>query len=239
MQIYIAKSGQQTGPFSTEQLKSMLNSGMIALDDSAWHDGLSAWQPLHQVLNIAPPTPQPSVIRQTTAIFRANSGAMFLYIPTARLIVMSIVSLGIYEAYWIYRNWRYIKERDGLKIQPFWRGVFGIFFIHSLLKAIRTDPATSHIAPAKFSPGGLATGWIILKFLGNALGRAPDPAVSLFGIIISAPTVLFLIPVQNHINALNEVSSLRPAYYPFSIGHIVCLVIGIIVWLLILVGLAA
>jgi hypothetical protein len=64
MQIYIAKSGQQTGPFSIEQLKSMLNSGMIALNDSAWHDGLVAWQPLHQVLNIAPPTPQPPAIPQ-------------------------------------------------------------------------------------------------------------------------------------------------------------------------------
>lgn len=152
---------------------------------------------------------------------------------------MSIVSLGIYEAYWIYRNWRYIKERDGLKIQPFWRGFFGIFYIHSLLKAIKTDPATYRIAHAKFSPGGLATGWIMLRFLGNGLARVPDPAVNLIGFVISAPTFLFLLPAQNHINALNEVSSLRPAYYPFSGGHIVCLVLGIIGWLLILAGLTA
>jgi len=239
MQLYIAKSGQQTGPFSTEQLESMLNSGMIALDDSAWHEGLTDWQPLHQILNIAPSLPQPPAIRQTTATPQTNSGAMFLYIPTSRLIVMSIVSLGLYEAYWIYRNWRYLKERDGLKIQPFWRGIFGIFFIYSLLKAIKTDPATRHISPAKFSPGGLTTGWIVLHFLGNALGRAPDPAVNLFGIIISAPTFLFLLPAQNHINALNENSSQRAAFYPFSSGHIVCLVIGIVFWLLILAGFAA
>ena len=57
MQIYIAKSGQQTGPFSLEQLQSMLGSGMVTLTDSAWHEGLESWLPLHQVLNVSPPLP--------------------------------------------------------------------------------------------------------------------------------------------------------------------------------------
>ena len=49
---------------------------------------------------------------------------LFLHIPVPRLILLSIASCGLYEAYWIYKNWRYIKERDGLNIRPFWRGVF-------------------------------------------------------------------------------------------------------------------
>ena len=61
MQIYVAKSGQQTGPFSEEQLQSMLSSRMVALTDSAWHDGLSSWIPLHQVLNVSPPLPTAAV----------------------------------------------------------------------------------------------------------------------------------------------------------------------------------
>lgn len=244
MQIYIAKSGQKAGPFSEQQLESMLNSGMVSLTDSAWHEGLSEWLPLHQVLNVSPPVPQlPPIpaIRTTAAISSppSNSGAMFLYIPTGRLIAMSIVSFGLYDAYWIYRNWRYLKERDGLKIQPFWRGIFGVFFIHSLLKAIKTDPTPSGVAPAKFSPGGLSTGWITLKFIGHVFNRTHDPAVDLIGIIISAPTFCFLLPAQNHINAMNEALPVRPAYYGFSGGHIVCLVIGIIAWLLTLIGLAA
>ena len=62
MQIYIAKSGQQTGPFTVEQLQPMLDSGMIALNDSAWHDGLTSWQPLHHIVNITPPIPGPPPI---------------------------------------------------------------------------------------------------------------------------------------------------------------------------------
>ena len=61
MQIYVAKSGQRIGPFSEEQIQSMLNSDMVTLTDSAWHDGLPSWLPLHQVLNInLPPPPKPA-----------------------------------------------------------------------------------------------------------------------------------------------------------------------------------
>jgi|SRR6185436_14288661 len=60
MEIYIAKSGQKTGPFSEEQIQSMLKSGMIGLADSAWHEGMSSWIPLHQVLKVCPPIPQAS-----------------------------------------------------------------------------------------------------------------------------------------------------------------------------------
>jgi len=163
---------------------------------------------------------------------------MFLYIPTARLIVMSIVSLGLYDAYWMYRNWRYLKERDGLKIQPFWRGVFGLFFIHSLLTSIKNDPTTSHIKTPTFSIN-LAVGWIMLSLRSFFWGVSGDPGMVLIGNILGMLSFFFLLPVQKHINALNDASPQRPEYYPFSGGHIVCLVLGIIFWLLILFGAAA
>lgn len=76
MQIYVAKSGQQTGPFSEEQLQSMLKSGMVSLSDSAWHDGLASWIPLHQVLNISPPLPvvaQPPPFSQSRTAVQSPS----------------------------------------------------------------------------------------------------------------------------------------------------------------------
>jgi hypothetical protein len=150
---------------------------------------------------------------------------------------MSIVSFNLYDVYWIYRNWRYLKERDGLKIWPFWRAIFGIFFIYSLLETIKTDPEINRIVPAQFFPGRLATGWIILDLIGRLSARSPEAVVNWAGILLSAPSFCFLIPVQRHINALNEALPVRPPYYPWSAGHIVCLVLGITIWLLMLVGL--
>jgi len=167
----------------------------------------------------------------------AVGSPMFLYIPVSRLVVMSIVSLGLYAMYWIYRNWRYLKERDGLNIQPFWRAWFGIFYCHSILKAIQTDRQTNAIEKASFSAGGLATGWILLTILATAIGQ--NAAVSFLGTLISLSSVLFFLPAQNYINRVNEKLSPRPPYKSWSAGHAVCLVWGMIMWLVILAGMAA
>lgn len=241
MQIFIAKDKQQTGPFSEEQIQGMIASGMVYPTDLAWHEGLSGWLPLNQVLNVSPQNPQaaqpPPYPESTRSAAMPSSDAMFLYIPTGRLIGMSIATLGLYQAYWVYRNWRFLKDRDGLSIQPFWRGIFGVFFISSLLNKIKTDTAAIRIQPASFSPGGLAAGWIVLIILGNLLGRAPAVGANIFGIILSVSAVFCILPVQQYINALNESLPTRPAYYGWSTGHIVCLVVGIILWLLVMVGL--
>lgn len=162
---------------------------------------------------------------------------LFLHISPARLIILSIVSMSLYEAYWIYKNWRYIKERDGLKIQPFWRGVFGIFFCHSLLRRIHEDGEARAVEAPSFSPGGLATGWVILLIIGNIVGRAPGVAASIISAFI--PSFLCLVPVQKYINSVTQKRNPGQPYYGWSSGHIVCLVSGIIIWALLLVGLGA
>ena len=159
--------------------------------------------------------------------------AFFLYIPKARLIAMSLVTLGLYEVYWLYRNWRFLKRRDNLRIQPFWRAIFGIFFIYSLLTAIKNDRVGNNILPATFSPGALATGWIIFELIGRISQRSSNPVVSSLGLIISVPTFAFLLPVQNYINRVNESLPIRTGYYRWSAGQIVLLVIAIVFWLLV------
>ena len=111
-----------------------------------------------------------------------QSNTLFLYIPVARLIVLSIVSGGIYEAYWIYKNWRYIKERKHMIIRPFWRGVFGVFFCHSLLKQIHSDKEATALLEPSFSAGGLATGWVILMIAANLIGRVPGIAAAIIAV---------------------------------------------------------
>ena len=162
---------------------------------------------------------------------------LFLYISPARLVLLSIVSMSLYEAYWIYKNWRYIKERDGLDIKPFWRGIFGIFYCHSLLRRIHEDSEARTVQEPTFSAGGLATGWVILIIFANLVSRAPSMAA----IIIAAfvPSFLCLVPVQNYINSVTKKRNPNQKFYGWSSGHLVCLVLGLIVWVLILIALGA
>ena len=156
---------------------------------------------------------------------------LFLHISVARLVLLSIASVGIYEAYWIYKNWRYIKEREGLRIRPVWRGIFGIFYCHSLLKRIKADKEASALIEPTYSVQ-LATGWVILVILAGIIGRAPGVAPSIIAALI--PSYLFLVPVQNYINSVTEKRSPGSSYYGWSTGQIVILVFGLIVWALIL-----
>ncbi len=168
---------------------------------------------------------------------REDPGPLFLYIPIHRLILLSIASCGLYEAYWIYKNWSYIKKRDGLAIHPFWRGMFGIFFCHSLLKTIHEDTDARVMEEPSFSPGGLATGWVILTILANIIGRAPGAGASIASFVI--PSFLLLAPVQTYINSVTYKTNPDQPYYGWSSGHIGCLVIGLAVWALTLLSIGA
>jgi len=161
---------------------------------------------------------------------------LFLYISPARLVLLSIVSMSLYEAYWIYKNWRYIKERDSLDIKPIWRGLFGVFYCHSLLRRIHEDSEARTAQEPTFSAGGLATGWVILVIIANIMGRAPDLAASIIAAFV--PSFLFLVPVQNYINSVTEKRNPDQKMYGWSSGHIVCLVFGLVVWVLLLLALS-
>ncbi len=70
MQIYIAKEGQQLGPYTIEQINAEAAAGRIKATDLAWVQGWTAWQPVSTVPGFvtasppnlppeAPPPPPP------------------------------------------------------------------------------------------------------------------------------------------------------------------------------------
>ncbi len=168
-------------------------------------------------------------------IERSVPQTMFLFIPMRRLVVMSILSAGIYQVYWMYKNWNYLKQRGYSGIRPFWRGIFGVFFCHDLLMTIHTDFEANKILKAKFAWSGLAWGWVLLMVVAGLLHTYhiyfPSSAVQLIGFFAQLPAFLFLVPVQQYVNNVNLAAN-QPAcrYHGWSVGHIVCLAIGLIAW---------
>lgn len=168
-------------------------------------------------------------------------GPLYLFISKKRLILMSILSLGLYETYWIYKNWSFVKKRMKSDIQPFWRGIFGIFYCHGLLKTIHDDPELNKIESPQFSPSTLATWWVITNILGNLVNRATNKidniGLQLFGLfitVLTSLTCMFFLPVQEYINEVHERLGYTEKYDFWSSGHIVCLVLGVIAWMIIL-----
>ena len=148
---------------------------------------------------------------------------------------MSIVSFGLYEVYWIYKNWRYVQERDNLHINAFWRAVFSIFYCHSLLRRISEDKDARSLQVPSFSPNGLATGWVVLVIISNVLSRVPGIPASMVAAFI--PSFLCLVPVQKYVNSVTELENSDHQFHRWSWGQILLLVIGGIIWGLLLLGL--
>jgi hypothetical protein len=118
---------------------------------------------------------------------------LYFAVSKAKLIVLSLVTLGLYEIYWFYKNWKLIKSRTGLSIRPFWRALFAVFYCHSLFKSVQ-ESAISHDCRSSVSPGWLAFLYVAL----TVAWRLPDP----YG-LVSLLTFLPLLPVQAAINEIN------------------------------------
>lgn len=237
--------GKQQGPIEESILIAMLSSGRLPPETMVWTQEMKDWEQVGHIEGLIPkkasPPPVSLPTAQNTSVSAqpksSSAHAAFLYIPVSRLIVLSILSCGLYEVYWIYKNWRYLKERDGLDIKPFWRGWFGVFYCHSLLKTIHDDCELAPVEQARFSPGGLATGWIILVLVANAFGRAPGAIASIIAFLI--PSFLCFVPVQNYINSVNMKKHPDAPHSKWSTGHSVCLVWGLLIWGLTLISTGA
>ncbi len=57
MELFVARNGQQTGPYEEARVREMLARGEVSPSDLAWHSGLSGWQPLSTLFPGAQPQP--------------------------------------------------------------------------------------------------------------------------------------------------------------------------------------
>lgn len=162
----------------------------------------------------------------------------YFAISPKRLALLSIITFGVYEIYWFYKNWEAVEKFEGQKIYPFWRAIFVVFFCYSLFKKV-LESAKSHAYKNSYSPRWLATAYILLLAVDNGLGKVEshDIGLNLIRLVIANATFVPLLSVQKAINFNNEkVKTDFKLRKEFSGGEVVLIVIGIIWFLLVLVG---
>lgn len=120
---------------------------------------------------------------------------LFFPVSVRKLVLMSIFTLGLYELYWLFKNWQLIKDRERSGIIPALRAIFGVFFCYGLFRRIREQQLTLWPQNSAIDARGLAAGWIFCSILGNF----PTPID-----LISFASVFFLIPIQKAVNAINR-----------------------------------
>jgi hypothetical protein len=165
----------------------------------------------------------------TTKVSSSNTDLQPLFFPVSlfKLLVLSFATLGIYECYWFYKNWKMIKARQQTDIKPFWRAFFLVIYCHPCFKEIQRE-SDAHFNETSPSLTLLTIFYIILK----VCWRLPSPYWD-----ICFFSSLLLLPLQKMVNRLN--ADVAPDHDPnsrFSGWEITLAIIGGIVFMLGIIG---
>lgn len=152
----------------------------------------------------------------------APGDSVLFPVSPRKFIVMSIVTLGCYPIYWFYKNWKWLRDKEGKKISPFWRTFFMAFFMYSLLKGI-SGVVKDRGVMSFYSAGWLTAGFIAV----SAASILPDPYW-----IVSLLAFTCLLPAVNVVVLANP----EGANNSFTGWNIAGIVLGSIMLLIVLIG---
>jgi hypothetical protein len=119
-----------------------------------------------------------------------------------KLSVLSLATLGLYQIFWFYKNWRRVKARSGRDISPFWRAFFSPLYCYAFATEVNSAAKSANLAP-RVNPGLVAVtyaGLILLQ-------RLPDPYW-----LVCLLSFVPLIPIARQIRAIHE--TIRPGFEP-------------------------
>jgi len=159
--------------------------------------------------------------------------------PTWRFVLLWLSTLGYYQIYWFYRNWKQLKEHRNLDWSPLWRTFFLFVPLANVIVILQAFQDISYFARdagvvKNYSPSVIFFSFLIL----NVFNFLPEyyQWLSWIGLLAVVPLAV----VQNTLNAFWKIEQpLRPVRNKFSHVEILVLAIGGIFWAGLILGIFA
>lgn len=172
------------------------------------------------------------------------------HISTTRIVVLSVISFGLYLFYWVYRTWDQYREHTGANVYPVWHAlamlvpIYGWFRFYAHCKAYRDlmeERGVHHnlsmvpilviliIATAAWSP--LPTQWLNTYWGEDGISVLIDlmlDVVSLIGLLVATIMVCRIQANFNRYWAAADGALANRARY--GRGAMVLAVLGAILW---------
>ena len=126
---------------------------------------------------------------------------IFYPVNMKKFVIMSFLTFGIYQWYWIYRNWRWVLIVQEEKIWPFIRSIFLPFTNFSLFSRMSRE------SPTPFNWMGLSAGSLAgLYLVGTFAQQVVDNLENLLWLSILIFVILtsLLIPIAQFVLKLNS-----------------------------------
>ncbi len=163
----------------------------------------------------------------------------FYIVSLKKLYILFMMTLGIYAIYWFHENWRWQKAKHATSVWPVARGLFSIFFAHSLFKKIDTSlkfKGVKHV----WSPALLASFYVILTILSQVVERLAStgvgsPYTDLIPVMLLPAIAYILGRTQEAVN-LSEEDELGQSNSRFTLANYFWCALGMLMWLFLVIG---
>lgn len=149
-------------------------------------------------------------------------------ISVSKFVFLCFITLGIYEVWWMYKSWRFFKQKDKLDIMPAGRAIFAIFFANSLFER-SLNLAKEKGYSESYNSVGLYSGFIISNLIANI--AQPLWVLSLFSFV-------FLVPPFKALNyaRLNSHDIISEEQLSFNSRQLLLIICGLALWGLVILA---
>lgn len=241
---YYSEFGQTKGPFSKAKIVDLVLKQELEPDSYVMSDRDHVWTRIREIPELEEelhkPVDLPHVEKFPDSVVEGGyveeTRNLYFHIPIRRLIILNILSGGLYQLYWFYRQWRFWSEKHKQGHQSFDREAARIFFVLSILNKIETDRELNAVCRADFNGNRLFWMWVVFGLAGYAfytLTGISNVLHEVFFMLTLVIDVIFLLPVQRYINRVNE--KLGNPYARFGFWEYLAIALGLFPLLILLI----
>ncbi len=108
---------------------------------------------------------------------KPNKTIRYFSISPVKLFLLCFLTFGLYDMYWLYRNWKAVRDDGKEMLSPFLRAVFSIFFINGLFRRIKASASAKNYSKS-YNPNALAALFILSSLAEYVLAKVNDGAVA-------------------------------------------------------------
>lgn len=165
----------------------------------------------------------------------------FYVVSKRKMILLFILTLGSYQIYWFYRNWRLHRQATGEKIWPLPRAIFSVFFVHALFREVDNQRNRGPVRLSAWNHGSQATILVLLLIISNVIDRLSaksvgSPITDYLSLLLLFPVVACLASAQERINEACG-DPLGESNSKFKVANFFWMVLGGLMWTLVGYGL--